>query len=83
MLGDLSARRGHILGTRPGADGRGTAVRASVPQAELHLYATQLYSLTQGRGRVRRQFRGYEPMPAEAARRVIEETQRERGAEAS
>ena len=83
VLGDLSARRGHILGTRPGADGRGTAVRASVPQAELHLYATQLYSLTQGRGRVRRQFRGYEPMPAEAARRVIEETQRERGAEAS
>jgi elongation factor G len=82
VLGDLSARRGHILGTRPAASGRGTTVRASVPQAELHLYATQLFSLTHGRGRVKRQFKGYEPMPAEAAQRVIEAAQRERGAEA-
>ena len=80
VLGDISARRGHILGTRPAPDGRGTIVRASVPQAELHLYATQLYSLTHGRGQVTRQFRGYEPMPADAAQRVIEETQRARAA---
>ena len=55
-------------------------MRAAVPQAELHLYATQLYSLTHGRGAVRRQFKGYEPMPSDAAQRVIEEAQREREA---
>jgi elongation factor G len=82
VLGDLSARRGHILGTRPAATGRGTTVRAAVPQAELHLYATQLHSLTHGRGSVRRQFKGYEPMPTDAAQRVIEEAARERTAEA-
>ena len=80
VLGDLSSRRGHILGTRPAATGRGTTVRATVPQAELHLYATQLYSLTHGRGTVRRQFKGYEEMPADAAQRVIEESVRERAA---
>jgi elongation factor G len=81
VLGDLSARRGHILGTRPAANGRGTTVRAAVPQAELHLYATQLHSLTHGRGSARRQFKGYEPMPGDAAQRVIEEAARERTAE--
>src|SRR5687767_15767840 len=42
VLGDLSSRRGHILGTDslPGGISR---VRAVVPQAELHLYATDLY----------------------------------------
>jgi elongation factor G len=82
VLGDLSARRGQILGTRPATTRRGSAVRAAVPQAELHGYATQLHSLTHGRGTLRRQFRGYEQMPPEAAERVIEAASRERQAEA-
>ena len=49
VLGDLSSRRGHILGTDslPGGHSR---VRAVVPQAELHLYATDLFSKTHGHG---------------------------------
>ncbi len=82
VLGDLSSRRGHILGTKPPSSGRGTVVRAAVPQAELHLYATQLYSLTHGRGTLRRQFKGYDQMPPDAAQRVIEEATRQRVAEA-
>src|SRR6478672_6717981 len=42
VMGDVSSRRGHILGTEPTEDTRGTVVRAIVPQAELHLYATDL-----------------------------------------
>ena len=53
-------------------------MRAVVPQAELHLYATQLYSLTHGRGTMRREFKGYEEMPPEAAQRVVEEASKER-----
>lgn len=74
VMGDLSSRRGHILGTDSLADGQGTVVRAVVPQAELHLYATQLHSLTHGRGTFSRRFHGYEQMPPEAAQRVIEES---------
>jgi elongation factor G len=78
VMGDLSSRRGHILGTDVSSDGRGTTVRAVVPQAELHLYATQLHSLTHGRGTLRRRFRGYEQVPPDATQRVIDETARER-----
>ncbi len=76
VLGDLSARRGQIQGTERSSDGRETVVRAMVPQAELHLYATTLYSLTHGRGSVSRRTAGYEPVPHESARRVLQESAR-------
>jgi elongation factor G len=80
VLGDLSARRAQILGTDPAPDGHGTRVRAVVPQSELHLYASALQSMTHGRAQLRRQFRGYEEMPGEAAQRVIQETTQEQAA---
>ena len=76
VLGDLSARRGHILGTEAPDDVVGTRVRAVVPQSELHLYASALQSMTHGRASFRRHFRGYEEMPNEAAQRVVEEATR-------
>ncbi|HEX5971495.1 MAG TPA: elongation factor G [Gemmatimonadaceae bacterium] len=77
VLGDLSSRRGQILGTESTADVAGTRVRALVPQSELHLYASALQSMTHGRATFRRQFRGYEEMPAEAAQRVVAEVSKE------
>jgi elongation factor G len=77
VLGDLSARRGHILGTETASDAAGTRVRAIVPQSELHLYASALQSMTHGRASFRRHFRGYEEMPHEAALRVVEASSRE------
>ncbi len=77
VLGDLSARRGHILGTEP-ADGVGTRIRAVVPQAELHSYATSVQSMTQGRASFRRHFKGYEEAPNEVAQKVIEDSARHR-----
>src|SRR5436305_8262588 len=44
VLGDLSSRRGHILGTEPNSDGVGTVIRAVVPQAEMHSYASSISS---------------------------------------
>jgi elongation factor G len=75
VLGDLSARRGHILGTD--SDERQTVIRAVVPRSELHLYATQLYSLTHGHGTFTRRFSGYEQVPADAAQKVIAEHAKE------
>ena len=75
VMGDLSGRRGSILGT----DGLGerTVIQAVVPQSELHLYATQLFSLTHGYGTLTRRFSGYEQVPHEAAQRLIDEHARE------
>jgi elongation factor G len=77
VMGDLSSRRGQILGTDSAGDSRGTRVRAILPQAELHLYATHLHSMTHGRGTFTRRFRGYEEVPAEAMQRVIAESAKE------
>jgi elongation factor G len=77
VMGDMSSRRGHILGTAAAPDGLGTVVRAVVPQAEMHLYATDLHSLTHGRGTFVRKFHGYEQMPPDAAQKVIEESSKE------
>lgn len=75
VLGDLSSRRGHILGTN--TDGDRTTVRAIVPQAELHLYATQLFSLSHGDAHFSRRFSGYETVPHDAAQKVITEHARD------
>ena len=72
VLGDLSSRRGHILGTEP-SDG-GTHIRAIVPQAELHGYANSVSSMTQGRAVFKRRFKGYEEAPHEVQTKVIEES---------
>lgn len=77
VLGDLSGRRGHILGTEPSADGNGSVVHAVVPMAELHLYATRLQSLTHGYGSVRYRMHGFEQAPADVVARVTKEQGRE------
>lgn len=77
VMGDLSGRRGQILGTERSADGRDTVVRAVVPQSEMHLYATTLHSLTHGRGSIQRRFHGYEQVPHDATRKVMAEAQHE------
>jgi len=76
VLGDLSSRRGQILGTEP-ADGA-TLIRAVVPQAELHGYAASIQSMTHGRAFYRRHFKGYDEAPHEVAAKVIEEHAKEK-----
>ncbi|QFZ21892.1 elongation factor G-like protein EF-G2 [Saccharothrix syringae] len=62
VLGDLSGRRGRVLGTE--ADGSGcTVVRAEVPATELLRYAVELRSLTSGTGTYTRRFSRYDPLP--------------------
>ena len=79
VMGDLSSRRGHILGTDSIADTREAKIRAIVPQAEMHRYATDLFSLTHGRGTFRKKFKGYEEMPPEATQKVVASAARNGG----
>ena len=48
ILGDLTSRRGSILGMEPGAGAQ--QINANVPLAEMFGYATDMRSNTQGRG---------------------------------
>ncbi|HEY0945358.1 MAG TPA: elongation factor G [Opitutaceae bacterium] len=70
IMGDLSARRGRILGVD--TDGHFQVVRAQVPQKELYHYSTVVRSLTSGRGRHSEAFNHYEEMPAELVKRFLE-----------
>lgn len=74
VMGDLSARRGKILGMDP--DGNFQKIRAQVPLAELYKYSTSLRSMTQGRGLHSREFSHYEAVPKELADKIIQETKR-------
>ncbi|GLZ33524.1 elongation factor G [Lentzea sp. NBRC 105346] len=62
VLGDLSGRRGRVLGTEADEGGR-TLIRAEVPSSELLRYAIELRSLTSGTGTFTRQFCRYDPLP--------------------
>ncbi len=73
IMGDLSSRRGKILGMENQAGGQ--VVKAHVPLAELYRYSTHLRSLTQGRGSYTRTFSHYEEVPRENAEKVIAESQ--------
>ena len=69
VMGDLSARRGRVLGTEQASESH-TAIRAEVPQVELTRYAIDLRSLTHGAASFTRSFIRYEPMPESAAAKV-------------
>jgi elongation factor G len=75
---DLNTRRGRVLGMDQ-ADGL-QVVRAQVPQSELFTYATELRSLTGGRGNFSATLDHYEEMPAHVAQKVIEEHKKEEAA---
>ena len=52
-------------------------VKALVPEAELDRYATQLHSLTHGRGTYRQKFHAYQEAPPEVTAKVVEAHKKE------
>jgi elongation factor G len=62
VLGDLSGRRGRVLGTDVAGPGR-TLVQAEVPCAELLRYAVDLRALTAGAATFTRRFARYDVAP--------------------
>jgi elongation factor G len=80
VMGDLSSRRGRILGTE--ADGRHQVIRALVPNAELYKYAAHLRSITQGRGMHSAKVSHYEEVPREITDKVVAAARAEKEASA-
>ena len=72
VMGKLNSKRAQIMGV----DSKGkdmSEIQARIPVAELFKFATDLRSLTQGRGSYSLEFSHYEPMPEKAAEKVIAE----------
>jgi elongation factor G len=76
VMGDISSRRGKIMGMD--SEGKFQLIRARVPLAELYKYSTALRSMTAGRGIHTRKFAFYEEVPAEFAKKIIEQAKIEK-----
>jgi len=72
---DLNGRRGRVLGMD--TDGKWQIIIAHVPQAELFSYATELRSLTGGRGTFKAEQDTFEDVPQHIADKVIEAHRKE------
>jgi len=70
VTGDLSARRAQIEGieARPGGI---QAIRAMVPLAEMFGYATELRSMTQGRGAFTMEFDHYQEVERSVSEKIL------------
>ena len=70
VIGDVGARRGEVQGMEP-VPGGIHAIRGHVPLATMFGYATDLRSLSQGRGAFTMEFDHYAPVPAEVSHRIL------------
>jgi len=75
VLGDLNSKRGRVQGMD---QQRGMAIiTAQAPLAEMQRYATDLRSITQGRGIYAMEFSHYQEVPSHVAQKVIEEARQQ------
>ena len=70
IMGDMNKRRGRIIGIDTDEDG--SAVSCEVPTSEMATYATDLKSMTQGRGWYTIEHARYEQAPADVEIKVIQ-----------
>jgi len=70
IVGDFSSRRGEIEGMEPRSGGV-TAVRSLVPLAEMFGYATNIRSMTSGRGTFTMQFEKYARVGQSIAEKIL------------
>jgi len=70
IVGNLSSRRGSIEGMEPRGVGI-QAIRSHVPLAEMFGYATDLRSMTQGRGTFTMEFDYYDQVPEALSQQIL------------
>jgi len=69
VIGDINSRRGRLENME--IRGANQVIQAVVPLAEMFGYATQLRSMTQGRGVYTMQFSHYDQVPASIAQSIV------------
>ncbi len=78
-MGDISTRRGRIVGTDAGAAGE-TIIKVRVPYAEVIEYTKDLRSLTRGSGAYSIEIDGYEEAPHDVTKKLVAEYEAARAA---
>ncbi|RXI51925.1 elongation factor G [Clostridium tetani] len=76
VIGDINKKRGRVIGMDQ--SGKYQRIIAEVPQAEMIKYATDLRSLTQGRGSFTMEFDRYEEVPEIEVAKIIEKKKQEK-----
>jgi len=76
VIGDINAKRGHVIGVEPKANSQ--IVRAKVPMAEILKYANDLKSLTSGRALFHVKFSHYEEVPTHLSEKIIQQAKKEK-----
>lgn len=76
IMGDVTKRRGRVLGIEPDEDGLQTVI-AEVPLAELRDFTTFVRQMTQGRGWFETEFTRYEIVPSNLVPAIVEEAKRQ------
>lgn len=71
IIGDFNKRRGLILDTGATDEPGEAKIEAEVPMAEMNKYATELRSMTKGRGTYIIKFDRYEPAPSNVTEKVV------------
>ncbi len=69
VMGDLNSRRGKVMGMD--SDAKAEIINAQVPMSEILEYATDLTSMTGGRGMFTVEHSHYEEVPAQYTEKVI------------
>ena len=77
IMGDVNKRRGRVMGMSESTRKGYTVIEAEIPSAEMTVYAVQLRAMTQGRGTYTFDFVRYEEAPADVAKKVIAEAQKD------
>ncbi len=70
VMSDINTKRGRVLGMEALDNGMQQII-AHVPQAEMLRYATDLRSITQGRGSFKMEFAQYEEVPANVQQEIV------------
>jgi elongation factor G len=78
VMSDINTKRGRVLGMTPIGDGM-QQITANVPQAEMLHYASDLRSITQGRGSFKMEFYQYEEVPPNVQQEIIAQYKKEKG----
>ena len=72
IMGDMSKKRGRVMGSDT-VKGGYMIINAEAPLSEMFKYATELRSMTQGRGSFEMSFERYEEVPAAFSDKIIAE----------
>ncbi len=79
VMGDISTRRGRIVGTEAGDAGE-TIIIMRAPYAEVVNYTRDLRSMTRGQGSYTIEINGYEQVPGDVQKKLVDEYQAARAA---